>query len=123
VTPAPQRALADILAETDEVDRRPMVQPRTAPTYEPIATYEPAPAPTHHAAPTADGGASLHDADIAVSASPPEALSAPIDADITRTTPVTDAGPVDMTFTMSESSASLDDFDPADFPDDAPVPS
>ncbi len=122
-TPARQRALADILAETDAVDRRPVVPSRTAPAYEPIATYEPAPAPTHHEAPTVDGGASLHDADIVVSASPPEAPSARIDADITRTTPATDAGPVDMTFTKSEPSASLDDFDPADFPDDAPVPS
>ncbi len=48
--------------------------------------------------------------------------SDPVDAEITRSVPAPDLGPVDVTFASSEAEP-FDDFDPADFPDDEPLAS
>lgn len=110
-TPPPNKRLADILAESDA--------PAVPPIEQPLRRSQTEAHPSVDLAQPVDLG---QPADIGRSAPPPTHQD-PVEASIGRS--VSTDGPVDMEFarraTDEEPAPSLDDFDPADFPDDSTV--
>lgn len=144
---APNRRLADILAESDASEPTPSPAPAAERAdiglaIADIGQPESLGSPAEISAPVVDGSPSndsgqptmeppsaatqAHDlgqaVDLGQPAPPPTHLDS-VDAEIDRTQ--TNGGPVDMEFarraTDEAPAPSLDDFDPADFPDEAPV--